>query len=123
MRFFKSHLAALLLASIVIVSLAMYLKTMAPTVYWGDAAEFQRLSLSLEIAHPPGYPSYILLGRVWTALLPIGSVAWKMNLLSALLAALTVGAVSLLTWRLSARLTASVFAGLVLATAPATRMT
>jgi hypothetical protein len=39
---------------------------------------------------PTGYPLYVLLGWLWSHLLPAGNVAWRMNLLSAVFAAATV---------------------------------
>ncbi len=39
------------------------------------------------IAHPSGYPLYILVGKLFS-LLPLGSVAWRVNLSSAVCAAL-----------------------------------
>lgn len=82
------HLPALLLA---LASLGLYSLTLAPTVLEGDAGEFQFVPWLPGIAHPTGYPLYTLLGWAWSRLLPLGEVAWRLNLLSALLAAITVG--------------------------------
>ncbi|MBW2474999.1 MAG: DUF2723 domain-containing protein, partial [Deltaproteobacteria bacterium] len=35
----------------------------------------------LGVPHPPGYPTYTLLGWLFTRL-PFGSIAWRVNLLS-----------------------------------------
>ena len=51
-----------------------------------DSAEFQHAAYNLSIVHPTGYPMYLLLGRLWLTLLPLGEVAWRMNLLSAVFA-------------------------------------
>jgi hypothetical protein len=56
-----------------------------------DGGEFQFVPWLPGLAHPTGYPLYVLLGWLWTHLLPLGEVAWRMNLLSAMLAALAVG--------------------------------
>jgi hypothetical protein len=69
----------------------LYLATLAPTVLEADGGEFQFVPWLPGIAHPTGYPLYILLGWLWTHLLPVGEVAWRMNLLSAVLAAAAVG--------------------------------
>jgi len=45
----------------------------------------------LGIAHPTGYPLYLLLGWAWSHALPIGDVAYRMNLFSGVWAALAVG--------------------------------
>ncbi len=63
--------------------LALYLATLCPTVYWYDSGEFITAAALLDIAHPPGYPLYCLLGRLFS-LLPANEPAWGVNLLSAL---------------------------------------
>jgi hypothetical protein len=73
----------------------LYVATLAPTVLFADGGEFQFVPYVLGIAHPTGYPLYLLLGWVWSHVLPIGDVAYRMNLFSALWAALTVGLVYL----------------------------
>ena len=46
------------------------------------------------ISHPPGYPIHALLGKLFTAL-PVGTVAFRVNLLSAVLGA---GTCSIIWW-------------------------
>jgi hypothetical protein len=72
-------------------ALAIYLRTLAPTVLAGDGGEFQFVPYLLGVAHPTGYPLYSILGWVWSHLLPVGDVAFRMNLFSACCAALAVG--------------------------------
>jgi hypothetical protein len=86
--------AALLAAA----ALALYVATLAPTVLPGDPGEFQFVPPLLGIAHPTGYPLYCLLGWAWSHLplssplgVPVADVAYRMNLFSALAAALAVG--------------------------------
>ncbi len=74
-----------------LAGLLLYLTTLAPTVLEADSGEFQFVAWLPGIAHPTGYPLYVLLGWLWTHLIPFGEVAWRMNLLSALFAAATVG--------------------------------
>ena len=70
--------------------LAVYILTLNPGVLGGDIGELQFVPYILGLAHPTGTPFYILLGKLWT-LLPLGpSVAWQMNLLSAVAASLAV---------------------------------
>ena len=54
-----------------------------------DTGEFIACSYTLSVPHPPGSPLYVLLGRVFT-LLPVGEVAWRVILMSALSSALAV---------------------------------
>jgi tetratricopeptide (TPR) repeat protein len=69
------------------VPFAGYLRYLCPTIAAGDSAELVTAAWILGVQHPPGYPLYTLIARVFT-LLPLGSVAWRVNLLSALLDAL-----------------------------------
>lgn len=78
-----------ILISLFVVPFAIYLITLAPTVGEHDTFEFQVVSYELGIAHPTGYPLYVMLGKLFT-LLPIGNVAWRVNLSSAVFAASTV---------------------------------
>jgi hypothetical protein len=66
-----------------LVPLVVYLATLSPTVNGGDSGEFIAVAYLGGVAHPSGYPLHALLGRLAT-LLPMGSVAWRVNLLSAL---------------------------------------
>jgi hypothetical protein len=75
-------------------SLALYWSTLAPSLIPGDAGEYQLVATLLGVAHPPGYPLYTLLGRLFT-LIPLGDPAYRVNLLSAFVAALTLTLVGL----------------------------
>ncbi len=48
-----------------------------------DGADLASAALSLGVAHPPGYPLYAVLGRLWIAVLPLGNPAYRLNALSA----------------------------------------
>src|SRR5262245_24134609 len=72
--------------------LALYGLTCAPSVQAGDSGEFQFVAYILGIPHPPGYPLYALVGHLWTLLVPVGEIAYRMNLLSAVFAAATLAA-------------------------------
>ena len=69
---------------------ALYLYTLAPDVAVSDFAEFQYLPARLGLAHPSGFPLFVLLGWLW-AQLPHANLALHMNALSALTSALAVG--------------------------------
>ena len=91
-------------AAIFAVSFVVYLATLAPTITWrhegADSAELIAASYTLGIAHPPGYPTYVLLGKAFSSLVPLGEVAYRFNLMSALFAAATVALVFLIVLRL-----------------------
>jgi tetratricopeptide (TPR) repeat protein len=70
----------------------LYGLTAAPTVYVGDSGELVTAATTLGLAHPTGYPLYLLAGRAWMTLLFFLEPARAMNLLSAACAALALGA-------------------------------
>lgn len=72
-------------------ALLMYSRTLSPSVGGTvDSPEFQHAAYSLAVAHPTGYPLYLLAGRAWITLFPFGDPAYRMNFLSAVFAALAV---------------------------------
>jgi len=95
-------------AAVGTLALLAYLGTLSPGVLGGDAGEMQFVPHILSLAHPTGYPLQTLLGRLWTLLLPVGSVAWRMNAFSAVAGA----AGTALTCRVVTLLTDSRWAGL-----------
>ncbi len=78
-------------AGLFIGSFVVYLDTLAPSVatIFDDSLEFQLVCYQPGIAHPTGYPLYTLLGKLFT-ILPVGDVAYRVNLMSAFFASLTV---------------------------------
>jgi len=83
-------------------ALALYGRTLAPDVLVGDSGEFQFTGPILGIPHPTGYPLYTLLGKAWS-LLPLGTVAYRINLSSACYLAAAVGLLAWLIWALGDR--------------------
>jgi len=79
--------------------LIVYVETMYVTVPFWDGGEFIATSYILGVPHPPGTPLYVLIGRLFS-LVPIGSIAARVNFLSALPAALAVLFTFLVTVRI-----------------------
>ncbi len=75
-----------------LMALTLYFRTLAPGLLDGDAGEFQFAAWGFGLAHPTGYPLYLLLGGVWQHGLALfgADPAWALNLFSAVTAALTV---------------------------------
>jgi tetratricopeptide (TPR) repeat protein len=73
-----------------IASLAVYSLTLAPTVTLVDSGELIVTAKSLGVAHPPGFPLYVTLAHLAT-LIPIGSIASRVNFASAIFAAVAAG--------------------------------
>ncbi len=78
-----------------LVSGAVYFYTAAPNVTLLDSGEFNVAAQHFGVPHPTGYPLWTLLTWLWT-LLPIGNVAWEVNLFSGFTGALAVGVTTLL---------------------------
>lgn len=66
--------------------LTVYTITLCPVVFWWDSGELIANIAVLGIPHRPGFPIYLLLGKLFS-LLPLWSFALKVNLMSALFAA------------------------------------
>jgi len=73
-------------AALFLALFAVYLVTCCPSVSVDDSGEFCIAALELGVPHPPGYPLYTLLLALWRWI-PAGSVALRLNLLSAVLVA------------------------------------
>ena len=76
--------------TVFIVALVLYGATLAPGVQPADGGEFQLVIAEWGVAHPPGYPLYTMLGAVFARIFPFGGMADRVNLFSALIAALTL---------------------------------
>jgi hypothetical protein len=83
---FPAFLLSILLAWV-------YLATMAPGLTWAhfgaDGGDLVTAAATGGIAHPSGYPTYLLLARLYQ-FLPLGSLAYRTNLLSSSAAVLAV---------------------------------
>ncbi|MCB8944128.1 MAG: DUF2723 domain-containing protein [Ardenticatenaceae bacterium] len=105
-------------------ALLIYLLTLAPDLTWAnfgtDGGELITAAVTLGIPHPPGYPTYVLLGKL-ISLIPLGTVAYRFNLFSAVCTATAAGFVTAIVaqgirgrWQVAG----AVSAGLCLAFAP-----
>lgn len=75
---------------------ALYLRTAAPGLLDGDEGEFQTNIARLGVSHT-GYPIFFLLGKLWTMLVPFGTLAARANWFAAFWGALGVVALFGLT--------------------------
>ena len=111
----------LLVIGLFALSLALYIRTLAPSVaaLFDDSLEFPLVVHRLAIAHPTGYPLYTLLGRLTEEALGAGqNPAWAVNLLSAVAAALTVALVYLIGRELARRRLPPLLGAVALACSP-----
>jgi hypothetical protein len=98
--------------------LAVYVLTLAPGVLGGDSGELQYIPYILGVAHPTGYPLYTFLGWLWAHGVVVGDVAYRMNLLSAVLGASTATVLYLIAHHLTARHAPALLAAVLFAFSP-----
>src|SRR5919199_214657 len=96
----------------------IYLRTLAPGVLPGDSGEFQFAAWNWTLAHPTGYPLYLIVGGIWQHLLPVGDPAFRLNLFSAFWAALTVGLSYRIFFRIARHRGAALIATMTFAVSP-----
>ena len=88
------------------------------TIYVGDSGELVTAVAVLGIPHPSGYPLYVLLGKLWTLLVPAGSIAFRMSLFSAFCGAAACGVVYRLARAAGLAVSAAILSSLLLAFSP-----
>ncbi len=109
------------LTFLILALLAIYFFTMPPTLTWAhwgsDGGDLAVAIAKSRLPHPPGFPSYLLLGEVFTRI-PWGETAWKLNLMSAAMAAGTAGLCAWAVWKGTGSLQSSIIASLSLGLSP-----
>jgi len=78
------------------VALAVYVRTLCPTVFVEGTGENIICLWTLAVPHPPGFPLFCLLGKLFTILMPVGTAAYRVNLFAAVTAAAATAGVYLL---------------------------
>ncbi|KAM4662867.1 protein O-mannosyl-transferase TMEM260 [Discoglossus pictus] len=89
---------------------AVYIRTLHPSVPGGDSGELITAAYELGVAHPPGYPLFTLLAKMTIMCVPVGSVAYRVNLLSGLFGATAASILFFTTSRLSGSHAAGILA-------------
>ena len=80
-----------LAAAAALLVFVIYARTVYPGLFGvGDAAKFSFVGKVLGTPHSPGYPLYVVVSHLFSYL-PGGTLAYRMNILSSVLAALAVG--------------------------------
>jgi Flp pilus assembly protein TadD len=95
----------------------LYLSTICPTVYLGDSGELTAVSCCLGVAHNSGYPLYALLGKLF-CFIPLGNIAFRVNLMSTVLAVLTVWLVYSFVLKITSSQVSALVSALFLAFTP-----
>ena len=94
--------------AVFLAALLLYSWTLAPTVTRTDSGELMLAAYGLGVAHPPGVPLWVMLTHL-ASLVPVGSVAVRINFSSAVFAALACSMLTLVV----AELLISVFSSAV----------
>lgn len=74
------------------IATLVYLLTMEPTVSWWDCGEYISTAFKLQVGHPPGAPTFQLIGRFFTlfAFGDVTKVAMMINIMSCLCSSFTI---------------------------------
>ncbi|HDQ26689.1 MAG TPA: DUF2723 domain-containing protein [bacterium] len=79
-------------AGLFLLFFGLYLRTLCPSVYFGDSGELIAMIHTLGLPHPTGFPLYIMTGKIFE-LLPLANTAFRINILSAFFGAACVAAI------------------------------
>jgi len=99
MKKWNSGITGFIIVSVIV--LVVYIRTMAASVSFWDCGEFIACAHTLGIPHPPGAPLFTLLGRLFSLVPLFGTVARRVNFLSALSGAMAAGMLSVVVQRIS----------------------
>ncbi|MEY2556286.1 MAG: hypothetical protein QOF93_1430, partial [Verrucomicrobiota bacterium] len=95
----------------------LYFMTAARDIVVGDSPELIMAAVTLGVAHAPGYPLFTMLGHLFS-LVPFDALPFRVNLLSVVCDALTIGVVYFSAFRLARSQLAAAVAALLLAVDP-----
>ena len=84
------NLNRVLASSVFAASFLAYFSTMAETVSYWDCGEFIATSYILGVPHPPGSPLFLIIGRIFSMIPFSSDIAFRVNLISPLVSALSV---------------------------------
>jgi len=86
----KKYRIQFIIAGIFVLSLVVYIYTLCPSLGWEDAPKFPKEAYLLKVsALPWSHPLYIIIGNLFTKI-PVGDVAYRMNLVSAVFGSLAL---------------------------------
>lgn len=88
----------LIALGVTLFALIVYVYTLTPSLSYvsPDGSELATVPYVLGLAHSPGYPLYTWLGFLFSRLLPFADVAFRINLMSAVMGAMGVGVLYLI---------------------------
>ncbi len=93
---------------IFILSFAIFIAFLTPNVNTGDGGELATAAWFLGTAHPSSYPLYLMIGKTF-AFLPLGNIAFRTAIISALFSSMSLTLVYWLVFNLTSSSSASFF--------------
>jgi len=99
----KSKIYLLIGLGLFILTLTIYIVALCPTIHPRDNPDIVTAAATLGIAHPPGYPLFTILGNVFSKI-PLGSIPFRINLMSALFSAATIFFVYLIILKITKKI-------------------
>ncbi len=93
---------------IFLLSFAVFIFFLTPDINTGDGGELTTAAWFLGLAHPSSYPLYLMTGKTFT-FLPLGNVAFRLAIISALFSSLSLTTLYWLVLRLTTSNTAALF--------------
>jgi hypothetical protein len=97
-----SRLARAVPVVVGVAALALYVTTLLPGMAFDDWGEMQTVPWVLGVPHPTGYPTYVMAAWLFERL-PLGEVAFRANLFSAVCIALALATAVVIGIRLGVR--------------------
>jgi tetratricopeptide (TPR) repeat protein/biotin operon repressor len=73
-----------------VLAFVVLLLTTAPDLTGEDSGELITAAYTLGVAHPPGYPLWCILGKIFTIIIPVGTIAFRINFMSVFFAAAAI---------------------------------
>lgn len=110
----KSKINLLIGLALFVFTFGIYISALCPTIYTRDNPDLVTASITLGIPHPPGYPLYTILGNIFSKL-PIGSLPFRVNLMSALFSAFTIFIIYLIIFKLTKKILPALLGASILA--------
>jgi tetratricopeptide (TPR) repeat protein len=98
---FDSHRDAVVVGALFVTTLTLHVLTAARAVTFSDSGDFLMAIKTVGNCHGPGYPLFLMSAKLFSLLLPFGSLAFRTSIYSGLFAALTVCLIYWIVFRMS----------------------
>lgn len=76
--------------AVLVIASFVFISTVEPSTSLWDCGEYITTSNKLEVGHPPGAPTFMMIGRIFSSFVSQENAAYMINSLSALSSALTI---------------------------------